>query len=204
MNISYDMLNFDFFETPEDHARTGVSLIPDCSPQWILDPCAGTGVWGKMARERWRNAQIVGFDIRPLSRPKYYDWWGRGDFLTIGETPIFDVVIANPPFKFAEEFVHHSLNCTVKGGHVLMLMKLSFLASVGRYALYKWDAPPKTVYVCCDRPSFGWGGGTATYDYCFIHWQKGYAGATILDWAVSRPQNQQVTYRQLELFEELA
>ena len=201
MHISYDMIHHDFFETPEDHARSGVGLVPLDNPQWVLDPCAGTGIWGKVARERWQDAQIVGADIRLLSHPKDYDWWLRGDFLTIGETRLFDVVIANPPFSLAEEFVRHALRCTVDSGYVVMLLRQSFLASVKRYGFFKWDNPPKVVYQCCDRPFFGWDGGTANYDYNFILWQKGYTGDTKLDWVVSRPKNQHFTYRQLAMFE---
>lgn len=187
----------DFYPTDVKDARAGLSLLPDdFEPGYILDPGAGTGVWGIAARERWPNAVIVGTDIRPLSRPKVYDFWFTGgyDYLLNRERGIFDLVMGNPPFgksgskkdrKTAEKFVRRSLALLADDGYTDFLLPLTFMAGQGRaHGLYR-DFPPIEVDVLSERPSFSGDGKTDNTEYAIYLWGQGYQGLTQLDWIFS-------------------
>jgi hypothetical protein len=59
------------------------------------------------------------------------------------------VIITNPPFTLAEEFVRKSRQ---EAAYVVMLLRLSFLASKRRHGWLSYDMPD--VYVLPQRPSF--------------------------------------------------
>lgn len=98
-------------------------------------------------------------------------------------------IITNPPYKFAKEFVETALE-TVKDGHkVAMFLKLTFLESKARKALFE-KYPPKTVYVSSSRlqcakngdfEKYGKGVGTAVA-YAWFVWEKGFKGDPIIKW----------------------
>ena len=76
----------------------------------------------------------------------------------------FDVVITNPPFSDAEAFLRRSLELA---DHVVLLLRLNFLASAKRAELMRERAPD--VYVLPNRPSFD-GKGTDSIEYAWFHW----------------------------------
>lgn len=77
------------------------------------------------------------------------------------------VVITNPPFNIAWELLHHLLK-TFPHAHVVLLMRLNFLASDGRADFMRQFAPD--VYVLPNRPSFRGGGKTDSIEYAWMHW----------------------------------
>lgn len=93
-----DRDDFDHYPTPEPLVRAALTsrILPIMpAPRTILDPGAGQGVWGRVARSIWPNAFIVGTEIRNLPKPPEYDRWisGRGHIgidlpgiLNIGDT----------------------------------------------------------------------------------------------------------------------
>jgi len=89
----------------------------------------------------------------------------RADFLAWDPGPRrFDVALTNPPFSLARPFVEHARGMA---DHVVMLLRLNFLASAGRAPWMRQDAPD--VYVLPNRPSFT-GKGTDSIDYAWFHW----------------------------------
>ena len=189
---------FDHYPTDLKDCRAALSLLPPgFDPGYILDPGAGTGVWGVAARERWPNAVIVGTDIRPLPRPKVYDFWFTGgyDFLLNRERGIFDLAMGNPPFgksgskkdrKAAEKFVRRSLALLTDDGYADFLLPLTFLAGQGRARGLYVEHPPRRIAVMAERPSFTGDGLTDNTEYAFYLWAK--AGNLLkpqLDWIFS-------------------
>jgi hypothetical protein len=75
-----------------------------------------------------------------------------------------DVIIMNPPYKLAMEFVEHAIE---SAGVTVCLLRLAFLASQKRAAF--WREHPADVYVLPKRPSFT-GGGTDSTDYAWFVW----------------------------------
>lgn len=149
-----------------------------------LDPCAGDGAiidavnsyYGDQAsRIEWGAVEI-----RPECETVLADktdWYFMGDFLTRREgvrtliapsgekQPVnrLGIVLMNPPYSLAEEFIRASLDLNPIA--VVALLRLNFLASAKR-ALWLRDAVPD-VYVLPNRPSFT-GEGTDATDYAWF------------------------------------
>lgn len=190
----------DFYPTNIEHVEAALSLIP-IVPEWVLDPGMGDGIFGKVARNCWHNANLVGVELR-LDAPFYnaYDWNIRADFLRMsGITPMFDAVIGNPPYQCAEAFIRQSMVLLRDGGYMVFLLRLAFLESMSRYTLFTRELTPQKVVVCSDRPSFTGDGKTDATAYAFFVWQKGYTGAASLEWVISRPTNAKYEWYQPHL-----
>lgn len=98
-------------------------------------------------------------------------------------------IITNPPYKYAKEFVEHALDISKDGNKVAMFLKLTFLESKSRKALFE-KYPPKKVWVFSERvqrakngdfEKYKKGVGTAVA-YAWFIWEKGYKGETTIGW----------------------
>jgi hypothetical protein len=90
--------------------------------------------------------------------------------------PFADLIITNPPYKFALDFVACALHT---GRDVAMLLRLNFLASQQRAAFHKQH--PSDVYVLPRRPSFAHKRTDST-EYAWMVWGPGRGGRiAILD-----------------------
>lgn len=181
---------YDFYPTSDEFVMSQLTLVT-VKPSWVLDIGMGDGIYGYCVNKRWQDAKIVGVEIR-LDAPfmRWYDWNMRGDFMTMKPEPMFDLVIGNPPYKDAERILRHAMKCLRPGGELIFLLRLSFLASMGRYSMFQFEFPPKEITVCSDRPSFTGDGKTDASEYMFAKWVKGYTGETRLNWRLSYPSNQ--------------
>ena len=110
------------------------------------------------------------------------------DFLKTNDLNTMDI-ITNPPYKYAKEFVEHALDISVDGVKVAMFLKLTFLESKSRKALFE-KYPFKTLYVSSSRlqcakngdfEKFGKGVGTAVA-YGWYVWEKGFTGKPTIEW----------------------
>ena len=93
-------------------------------------------------------------------------------------------IITNPPYKYAKEFVEHSLKITESGTKIAMFLKLTFLEGKGRRELFK-NNPPKVVYVSSSRLQCGKNGcfnETSMVAYAWFVWENGYKGDPIIKW----------------------
>lgn len=181
----------DFYPTPIEVCRAALSLVEisyfvPYAQYAVLDPGAGTGVWGKAAKERWSDCEVGGCDIRDIPQPDAYDHWlPKFDFLQL-KAGVYDLVIGNPPYKFAERFVRHALKLTAPKGYVVFLLPLRFLEGQNRGVGLWRDFPPKSVHVMSARPSFidsgPKAGNTDNTAYAIYIWQKGWTGQPTLGW----------------------
>lgn len=109
------------------------------------------------------------------------------DFLSVTKEDIPDVcdMITNPPYIAATEFAEHALNLVADGSKVAMLLKIQFLETQKRYALFR-KFPPKVVYVFVDRIACGKNGlfedDSSAVCYCWFVWKKGYTGDPVIRW----------------------
>lgn len=86
-----------------------------------------------------------------------------------------DWIIANPPFRLAEQFIARALEVATEG--VAMIVRTSFLEGVGRYENLYSKRPPSIVAQFSERVPMVKGrltaiGSTAT-SYCWLVWLKG-------------------------------
>lgn len=174
----------DFYPTPASFVdaalRTVDSLMP-APPRRILDPGAGTGVWGDVARRLWSRAHITGVELRETERPSSYDEWIVGDFRLEHFTG-FDLVMGNIPYMHAEAFLKQMFHSASEGGIVMNLLRLAFLEGQDRGRGFWRRYPPLLVEVCSSRPSFTGNGKTDATAYAMYYWRKGWHGETRLDW----------------------
>ena len=178
--------NFDTFPTIPEIAHAAINRweLPPGSRSgdlYVLDPGAGDGVWGAAVRSRFPTAYIVGYDIRDIPRPEEYDeWHNKTDFLTVKELGNFDLVVGNPPFAIAEQFVGHSIaatTCYRPGGfswkgEILFMLRAAFMAGFDRYEELWKPGPQCRAEVLIPRPSFtGNGISDPKTEYAVFNWQ---------------------------------
>ncbi len=139
-----------------------------------LEPAAGEGAIIRAVNEHRRDVVWSAIDIRetagalnPLGVVPLV-----GDFLKMPSNgaQLYDVAISNPPYSDAFEFIETSLRMA---RHVLMLLRLNFLASERRAAAMRSWKPD--VYVLPNRPSFvpsgGKKGATDSTEYAWFHFK---------------------------------
>lgn len=142
----------------------------------ILEPCAGNGNIIKALQERGYTS-IKAVELRKEEAENLNNMLGYGnfaiaDFLTLNPKHIgdIDVVITNPPFSLAMEFLQKSLEIVKNDGKVILLLRLGFLASRKRFGFMR-ENPPTEMYVLNQRPSFT-GKGTDAQEYAWFVWDK--------------------------------
>lgn len=116
------------------------------------EPCCGDGRivnWLSL-----NNVQTTSSEI--LNGKNYFDWDGE-----------VDLILTNPPFSLAKEFIEHSLP---KAKTVMMLLRLNFLGSKKRHSWWL-DNKPDALYILSGRPSFT-GDGTDATEYAWFVWDK--------------------------------
>lgn len=182
----------DFYPTDRATIIDALALVRRGGfiPQSILDPGAGTGAWGDVAKQRWPKACLTGVELRDVPAPHSYDFWINGSFLdrALALSPPYDLILGNPPYSEAEAFVRQSLALLRDGGRLVFLLKLSFMAgqrrSTGLYA----ECPPRWYVPCSRRPSFSGDGNTAPEEYALYIWQHGFKGRETVLRAPIRPR----------------
>lgn len=95
-------------------------------------------------------------------------------------------IVTNPPYKYAQEFVEHALECVHDGSKVCMFLKLTFLEGKKRQRLFL-ENPPVRVWVSSSRLKCAMNGdfdaiGSSAAAYAWFVWEKGYKGDTTIKW----------------------
>ena len=149
----------------------------------ILEPACGQGHISKTLKELLPNFNITSTDL--IDRG-----YGVGgiDFLTYDYKKMFDVVITNPPFSLAKEFIEKGLKISNK--HVIMLCKIQLLEGTKRKEMF-FNTPLKYVYVHTTRQAT-WKEGkpldpngkkwATTMCLAWFVWDKDYKGEPIIRW----------------------
>lgn len=133
----------------------------------VLEPAIGDGAIIAALPDFFSGAVVEGYDIRETESPFPYT---LGSFLDASPDPDpFDLVITNPPFSLALEFVQHGLRFIHEHGRVIMLLRLAFLEGQKRSEWMRHHMPD--VYVFTKRPSFV-GKGTDSAAYAWMAWHK--------------------------------
>ncbi len=138
------------------------------------------GEWhlSKRLEEHW-------FEVYSTDLIDRWYWKGWIDFLKCNNKFNWHI-ITNPPYKYAKEFVEHSLELIPTWKNVAMFLKLTFLEWQSRKKMFE-KYPPKKVYVYSKRQKCAknwdfkntWSSAAA---YAWFVWEKWYTWPTILDW----------------------
>jgi len=171
----------DYYVTPVpailDFLRAWEKVDPEASrvlEGQILDPAAGGDDRRMMSypealRIRSCVGKILTLDIRKDSLAFTHE-----DYLAWAPDREVDLVITNPPFTLAKEFVEKALSHVRRGGRVVMLLRLNFLGSLGRRSFWQ-DRMPRFLFVHAERMSFTDDGCTDSIEYMHAVWAAGEA-----------------------------
>lgn len=97
------------------------------------------------------------------------------DFLKM-DRALAPVVITNPPFNLAVDFITHALD-DLQVGTLALVLKSTFWHAKNRYALFNRHRP-RAVLPLLWRPDF-LGRGRPTMECAWCVWDRGYTGATL-------------------------
>lgn len=148
----------------------------------VWEPACNRGHMVKPLREYFRR--VYASDIHDYSA-EWPDQERVQDFLFPGsESPVIanvgvDLIITNPPFRLAVEFIQRAFELRPRYG-VAVIVRTSFLEGVGRYNDLFSKQPPSVIAQFSERVPMVKGrltatGSTATA-YCWIVWLDGDEG----------------------------
>lgn len=137
--------------TPGPVVRQALTWIANIhEPTRILDPSAGSGVFGQQARTLWPGAFSWAVEKRGEEKAnlkRHYDEVCTGDFRKVipgmpHEEEPFDLVATNPPFTLFIHLAEHAFRILPRNG-VLMLLGLTDVMARAR-AKVSWcrENPP--------------------------------------------------------------
>jgi hypothetical protein len=100
------------------------------------------------------------------------------------------VILTNPPYKYAMEFVLHALELLPDDGYCMMFLKLLFLEGQERYGKLFREYPPLKALVfskrmrCAKNGVFGTNGKeySSAMAYSWFIWRKGFKGKPVIEW----------------------
>lgn len=134
----------------------------------ILEPACGDGAIVEVLERAFPLARVRGFDIADGT-----------DFLTEPPRSDYDLIITNPPFSRAREFIDRAkLWRRDERSVVAMLLRVSFLGSQSRAKWLRTDLP--SLYVTPRRPCFV-RGSSDNCEYAWFLWGPGSPTIGILE-----------------------
>lgn len=169
----------DFYSTPIECVTAILNELDVPDGIKILDPCAGSGHVIQAIREgtlieNYDNVHIDAIEIRPeeenILKP-LVDSVKIADFLDEDIHGEYDLVISNPPYSLAQEFIDKGLECLNENGKLVYLLRTNFLESKKRFQWWQ-DKLPSGIYVLHARPSFTGSGKTDATSYAWFVWDK--------------------------------
>jgi hypothetical protein len=161
----------DHYATPQFCLHRLLDEVALPEGPW-LEPSAGLGaliqavnshnsvtpVWDANELSFWAYQKL-----RPLCQNLFI-----GDFLkTDFEVGKYKVIITNPPYSLAMDFIEKALS--LKPEKLVLLLRVNFLGSEKRCSFFRNNSPD--VYLLPNRPSFAFG-GTDACEYGFFVWGK--------------------------------
>lgn len=139
--------------------------------------CSAGG--GHLSRELEKN----GYNV--LSTDLVDRGYGKSGVDFLKQTQKFDGdILTNPPYKYAQEFVEHSLELINDGSKVIMFLKLTFLEGQQRRRLFD-TMQLKKIYVFSKRQQCAKNGiftGSSAVAYAWFVWVKGYNDLPKIEW----------------------
>jgi hypothetical protein len=150
-------------------------------PHLIFEPACGEGHLSKRLIEH--GHEVISSDL--VDRD-----YGQGgvDFLKMDSLPDSRVtcILTNPPYKFATEFVIHSLDLLPEGGLCCMFLRTLFLEGKARFERIFSITPPYYVLQSSERircaKNGEFDGSAGCQSYAWFVWRKGWYGEPTIKW----------------------
>lgn len=153
----------DFYPTPPHATRALVAAEHLYGPIW--EPACGDGAISDILLES--NA-VISTDLHDRG-------YGQSgvDFIKT-DSLIAPTIVTNPPYRHAQEFIHHAINLGAEKH--CWLLRLAFLEGKRRYEELFSAHPPSRVFVFSKRLTI-WRGdeaptGNGTTAYAWFVWDK--------------------------------
>ncbi len=171
--ISYSQSDADLYETPTKITEMILNRVELKKDANILEPANGNGAISNVVKDYGYRC-----DTSDIS--------DGVDFLKTEGHSQYDMVITNPPYKHAQEFVEKALKHVKVGGIVVMLLRLSFLESAKRYHFFR-DSGLKEIHVSSKRITMYPANGnvpknSGTVAYAWFVWERGYIDYPTTHW----------------------
>lgn len=129
-------LPLDQYYTPATSVNSLLSVLSIPADTTFLEPCRGAGAI---------------YDAVPARFKHWAELAENVDYLTTSFRRM-NLIITNPPFSLAVEFLQKSL---AEAGSVFYLLRLNFLGSKKRKEFWRANKPSH-VMVLSERPCFAW------------------------------------------------
>ena len=165
---------FDFYATPIQAIEKLLTLEDFSNVKTILDPGAGSGNFSKVISKELGDISLDSVEIRPEEEENLKQTSTNvyiSDFLDFETDKKYDLIIGNPPFNKAIEFVEKSLSMLNEGGRLIFLLRTAFLESKARYEFWQKN-PLSRLLVFSKRPSFTDSGKSDSTSYSWFIWDK--------------------------------
>jgi predicted RNA methylase len=150
----------DFYSTPAWCTRRILEALALPKGLRWLDPCAGEGAILEVVAACADPKEIHGIELRV--EPAILWGFTCADALAVS-WPDSDVLIMNPPFSLARDFVGRALDASPC---VIALERLNWIVQWVKHG----GAMPGEIYVLPDRPSFT-GHGSDSIEYAWFVWR---------------------------------
>lgn len=145
----------------------------------VLDPAAGGDAEHSMSYPHALQLSSI--------EPKTLDTWDiredslaehtQRDYLQHSVMLFYDVIMTNPPFVLAQEFVSKAVSEVKPSGLVIMLLRLNFFGSVKRKEFWtEKPGMPKYTFVHHKRMSFTDDSKTDSVEYMHCVWVRDGSG----------------------------
>jgi predicted RNA methylase len=124
---TFEAVDFNYFPTPRSLADTLVKLSGIGPESLVLEPEAGTGGIALAAAAVVPRENIVCYEIQQKHCATLRELGFQAecvDFLKVAQTPVFDAVLMNPPFRKQLDIDHvlHALGFVKPGGTLTAIM----------------------------------------------------------------------------------
>lgn len=178
----------DYYATPLSAVEKLLDKLRIDDGLSILEPSAGEGHIVKILKECCPNSEIVANDLIKRDSRFGIEVNGGIDFLEYNPNRKFDVVITNPPFSLAQQFIEKAISLANR--YVIMFAKIQLLEGLERRRLFE-RFPPKYVCVFSKRVNplrngeeFDENGKPWASTMCFAWfiWEIGYTGEPVIRW----------------------
>jgi len=158
--------SLDDFPTPMWATRALCEHVIDVRGTSVWEPACGRGHMARALREY--ALHVYATDVHD------YGHGGVKDFLWPGAPTEYDLIITNPPFRLAYQFVDRGLDIAQRG--VAVLVRSVFIESIARYQNLFRDRPPAIMGQFTERVPMVKGrvdpeASTAT-SYCWLVWYR--------------------------------
>ncbi len=165
----------DFYETPGWAVDVILPYLPLATATLVVDAGAGTGAIAARISAHYPKLEVLGIEKQAelVTEARARDLYACEFILENFETwqserHAPDVVIMNPPYSRALEFIKRGLQVVKRGGTVAALLRVGFLASSKRSEFH--GKYPSRLHVLDRRPSFTGDGCTDASDYAWFVW----------------------------------